>query len=371
MPPSTTRQITSTLAADGTLTVQIETTPLPAPRPSEVVVQLEAAPINPSDLGLLFGPALLENAQFSPGRIIATMPNGALRAMAGRVGLSLPVGNEGAGTVVAAGDDPTAQALIGRRVAAFAGGMYSQYRVIAAGDCLPLPDAVSARAGAAAFVNPLTALGFVECLHAEGHKALVHTAAASNLGQMLLRICQADGIPLVNVVRKPEQAALLRDLGADYVVDSSAEGFRADLLAAITATGATMAFDAIGGGPLLGQIMGAMEQAANSGAAYSRYGSTMVKRGYIYGMLDPSPTILNRTFGFVWDISGWLLMPIMERLGAETRARMYARVAAELTTTFASSYKAEVSLEAALSREAVLDYNARATGAKYLILPQG
>jgi len=366
--PATTRHITSRLDSDGRLTLALEEVDLPPPSASQVVVQVEAAPINPSDLGLLFGPADVAGAEYSAGRIVAQMPAAAMRAFQGRVGLTLPAGNEGAGLVIDAGSDPAAQVLLGRRVAAFAGGMYARHRVIEAKDCMVLPENVTSREGAAAFVNPLTALGFVECLHAEGHKAMVHTAAASNLGQMLHRICAADGIALVSVVRKPEQAALLRNIGARYVVDNSADSFRQDLQAAISETGATMAF---GGGPLLGQIMGAMEVAANSGSQYSRYGSTSPKRGYIYGMLDPSPTILNRNFGFVWDVSGWLLAPVMERLGQAARERMYARVAAELTTTFASHYKAEVTLEGALSREAVLDYNARATGAKYLILPNG
>jgi NADPH:quinone reductase-like Zn-dependent oxidoreductase len=369
MSPSTTRHITTTLAADGHLTVAVEEVALPAPSATQVVVQIEAAPINPSDLGLLFGPADMAGAAYAPGRIVAHMPPPAMRAFEGRIGLTLPTGNEGAGTVIAAGGDPAAQALIGRRVAAFVGGMYACHRVIEAADCMILPEGTTSREGAAAFVNPLTALGFVETMHAEGHRALVHTAAASNLGQMLHRICAADGIPLVNVVRKPEQADMLRAMGAAHVVDTSAQSFRDDLLAAMAATGATMAFDAIGGGPLLGQIMGAMERVANRANAYSRYGSTAAKHGYIYGMLDPSPSIITRNFGFVWNISGWLLAPVMEQLGPEVRARMMARVGAELTTTFANHYKTEVSLEAALARAAVEDYNARATGAKYLITP--
>ncbi|NBC38074.1 NADH oxidase [Novosphingobium sp. FSY-8] len=371
MLPATTRQITTHLAADGWLTARVEDAPLPAPAASQVVVQVEAAPINPSDLGLLFGPADVEAGEFTPGMVRARMGDGALRAFAARVGMTLPVGNEGAGTVIAAGSDAAAQALVGRRVAAFVGGMYAQHRVIEAADCLLLPDDVSAREGAAAFVNPLTALAFVETMHAEGHKALIHTAAASNLGQMLHRICAEDGIPLVNVVRKPEQAELLRGLGAAHVVDSSAPTFRDDLVSAITATGATMAFDAVGGGTLLGQIMGAMEKAANSGGSFARYGSNSPKRGFIYGTLDPSPTVLNRNFGYVWDISGFLLAPMMEKLGAVARQRMHTRVARSLKTTFANHYKADVTLEAMLTREAVLDYNARATGAKYLVTPQG
>lgn len=364
-------QLVSTLEADGRLIVELRDEMLPEPTGYQVLVRIEAAPINPSDLGLLFGPADLGNAQYSPGKIVATMPEGAVRAMQARVGQVLPVGNEGAGTVVAAGDAPEAQALLGKVVAAIPGAMFSQYRLIDARAAFVLPDGASAEQGAAAFVNPLTALCFVEVLRREGHKALVHTAAASNLGQMLVRICQADGVPLVNIVRSPAQVALLKAMGAEYVVDSSSETYAAELLAAIDATGATLAFDAIGGGKQAGQILAAMEQVASKSAAFSRYGSDTHKQVYIYGALDLGPTVINRSFGFSWGVCGFLLTPFLVKLGAEGAERLRQRVRDELTTTFASHFKARISLETALTREVALAYNARATGEKYLIVPHG
>ena len=364
------QQLVSKLDADGTLTVELADHEVAAPTGTQVVIRVEAAPINPSDLGLLFGPADIENATFTPGKIVARMPGAAVRAMGSRHGLAMPVGNEGAGTVVAAGEAPEAQALMGKRVTSFPGAMYATYAVADARMCLELGD-VSAEQGASAFVNPLTALSFTETMRHHGHKALVHTAAASNLGQMLVKICQADGIPLVNVVRSEAQVAILKGIGAEHVVDSSQDSFLEDLHAAVDATKATMVFDAIGGGKLVSQIMTVMEQVANSGAAYSRYGSNSPKHAFIYGALDLSPTVLTRNFGFSWDVSGWLLTPWMGKLGPEIVAKMRARVLAELTTTFASNYKARVTLEQALSREAALDYNARRTGEKYLITPAG
>ena len=366
----TNRQMTSRLDADGTLTVRLRDEQLPEPTGHEVLIRIEAAPINPSDLGLLFSAADLDNAEYTPGQIVARMPEGAVRAMQARLGQDLPVGNEGAGTVIAAGDAPEAQALLGRVVAVIPGAMYAQYRLVDARACMVLAEGSTAEQGAAAFVNPLTALCFVDAMKREGHKALVHTAAASNLGQMLVRICQADGVPLVNIVRSPAQVALLQGLGAQYVVDSSAPTFQADLAAAIEATGATMAFDAIGGGKLAGQILHAMEQVASKGAAFSRYGSDTFKKVYTYGMLDTGPTVLNRTFGFSWSLSGFLLTPYMAQIGAEAVEKLRQRVRDELTTTFASSYAARVTLEQALTREAALAYNAKGTGNKYLIVPQ-
>lgn len=365
------QQLVSKLDADGTLTVELADHEVPAPTGTQVVVQVEAAPINPSDLGLLFGPADIEGATFTPGKIVARMPEAAVRAMQARHGMAMPVGNEGAGTVVAAGEDPKAQALLGKRVTCFPGGMYATYAVADAQMCLELGDTITAEQGASAFVNPLTALSFTETMRHYGHKALVHTAAASNLGQMLVKICKADGIPLVNIVRSPAQVAILKDIGAEHVVDSSQDSFLEDLTAAVDATKATMAFDAIGGGKLVSQIMTVMEQVANSGAAYSRYGSNSPKHAFIYGALDLSPTVLTRNFGFSWDVSGWLLTPWMGKFGPEILGKMRARVLAELTTTFASNYKARVTLEQALSRDAALDYNARRTGEKYLITPAG
>lgn len=367
MLPASTPSLVTTLRDDGMMVVELADLPLSPPGADEVVVEVEAAPINPSDLGLMFGPALIDQAVYGPGRVEAPVPPAAMKALAARVGQQLAIGTEGAGRVIAAGQN--AQALIGRRVASFAGGMYSRYRVIPARDCMVLPDGVSAREGAAAFVNPLTALGFIETMRAEGHEAMVHTAAASNLGQMLVRLCAADGIALVNIVRSEDQVALLRAMGARHVLDSTSETFRNELEQALTETGARVVFDAIGGGPLLGMVLTAMEKVATAGNPYSRYGSNQVKRGFVYGALDMSPVTLPRSLGFVWDVSGWLLMPMMARLGEEARTRMTQRVAAELTTTFACHYKGELTLAAALKREAVEDYTRRATGSKFLLLP--
>ncbi|KEZ21473.1 Zn-dependent oxidoreductase, NADPH:quinone reductase [Sphingobium yanoikuyae] len=362
-------QILSTLAPDGRLTVSLAEQTLPAPTGSQVVLRVEAAPINPSDLGLLLGPADVDHAEYGDGYLVAQMPEASMRAMASRLGEAMSVGNEGAGTVIAAGEAPEAQALLGKRVTCVPGGMYAQYRLVDARACMVLPDDATAEQGASAFVNPMTALGFVETMRAEGHKALVHTAAASNLGQMLVKICQADDIPLVNIVRSPAQVALLRDLGAQHVLDSTADDFAERLVAALTETGATIAFDAIGGGSLVSRILGAMEQVASAGATYSRYGSATMKQAYIYGALDLSPTLLTRSFGFSWRVGGWLLTPFLAQAGAETVERMRARVRDNLTGLFASHYKARLSLRDALTRDAVLAYNARRTGEKYLIVP--
>jgi NADPH2:quinone reductase len=244
--------------------------------------------------------------------------------------------------------------------------------VVNAAACLVLPDGTPARDGASSFVNPLTALGMVETMRREGHSALVHTAAASNLGQMLVKLCLADGIPLVNVVRKPEQEELLRATGAVHVCNSSSPSFESDLLEALKATSATLAFDATGGGPLAGQILRGMEQAANAtAAAYSRYGSTVHKQVYLYGRLDTSPTTLDTgSVGMAWGIGGWLLTPFLQNAGAETIARLRNRVAAELTTTFASTYTGEVSLAGMLQPDAFNAYLKRATGEKFLVTPQ-
>jgi NADPH-dependent curcumin reductase CurA len=291
-----------------------------------------------------------------------------MRMMTARLGQSMPVGNEGAGTVIKAGKN--AQALMGKTVAAIGGAMYSQYRTVRASDCLPLPAGASAKDGASCFVNPLTALAMVETMRREGHTALLHTAAASNLGQMLVKICKKDGVDLVNVVRKPDQAALLRDIGAKFIVDSSAPSFFDDLTNALVATKATIAFDAIGGGKLGSQILTAMEVAANKNAtSYSRYGSTTFKQLYIYGGLDTGPTELARSFGFSWAIGGFLLTPFLQKVGPEKGAELRARVAAELKTTFASHYSHTISLAEALDLNVMGAYLKRATGDKYLIDP--
>jgi len=339
-----------------------------------VLVRVEATPINPSDLGLLFSAADMTKAVASgtAERPIVTAPvsEGAMKGLAPRVDQSMPVGNEGAGVVVAAGASPAAQALLGKPVALIGGAMYSQYRAVPAEQCLPLPAGATAADGASSFVNPLTALGMVETMRREGHTALVHTAAASNLGQMLNRICLADGVKLVNIVRKPEQAALLREIGATWICDQSAPGFMGELVEALAATGATIAFDAIGGGKLAGQILTAMEAAINRKAAeYSRYGSTTHKQVYIYGGLDLGPTEFTRGFGMAWGMGGWLLFPFLQKIGRERGQALRARVAAELKTTFASHYSQRLSMAEALRLENIAVYSRRATGEKVLLEP--
>ena len=372
--PSTAPQLRSLAQADGSLQISLEPTPVPVPGPDEVLIQMQATPINPSDMGLLFGPADLSTVQVAGSAqrpvVTARIPERAMPGLAARLGHSMPVGNEGAGLVVAAGASAAAQALLGRTVAVIGGAMYAQYRAMPAAQCLPLPAGTTAAQGASCFVNPLTALGMVETMKREGHTALVHTAAASNLGQMLNKVCQKDGIGLVNIVRKPEQAAVLREIGAPYVCDSSAPGFMADLTDALAATGATMAFDATGGGTLAGQILQCMESAINRTAKeYSRYGSAVHKQVYLYGHLDTRPTEIQRTFGMAWGVGGWLLFPFLEKIGGTASQALRDRVVAELKTTFASHYARTVSLAGALSADAIAFYGPRNTGAKVLIDP--
>ena len=372
--PRTGLQLRSKIDRNGQLELALASVDLPAPASDEVLIQIQAAPINPSDIGLLFGAADLRALTASGTAalpvVTAPVPAGAMKAMAGRLDQSLPVGNEGAGVVVAAGDSPAAQALLGQTVAALGGAMYSQYRCVKVDQCLALPAGTTAAEGASCFVNPLTALGMVETMRREGHKALVHTAAASNLGQMLNRICQKDGIALVNIVRKPDQAALLRSQGATHVCDTSAPDFMESLTQALVDTGATLAFDAIGGGKLAGQILGAMEAAVNRAASeYSRYGSNVHKQVYIYGGLDTGPTEVVRSFGMTWGMGGWLLFPFIMKAGPATVQALKARVAAELKTTFASHYAREVSLAGALLPSEIAVYGQRATGTKVLINP--
>lgn len=367
-------QLRSLIRASGELELSLHDEPVPEPQAHEVVIRVEASPMNPSDLGLLFGAADMSTAKVSgtPDRpvVTATVPERGMPAMAGRLDQSLPVGNEGAGTVVKAGSSPAAQALLGKTVAAIGGAMYSQYRAVAAAQCLELPAGTPPAEGASCFVNPLTSLGMVETMRREGHKALVHTAAASNLGQMLNKICQKDGIALVNIVRKPEQEALLRGIGAKYVCSTSSPTFIEDLTQALVETGATLAFDATGGGKLAGQILGCMEAALNRTAKeYSRYGSTTHKQVYIYGGLDRSPTEFVRNFGMAWGMGGWLLFPFLQKLGDEGTQRLRARVVAELKTTFASHYTREVSLFEALQLDAIGVYGKQATGEKFLLNP--
>lgn len=372
--PATALQLRSLIHASGELEISLVDEPLPVPGEHEVLIRIEATPLNPSDQGLLLGAADLGTVQAagSPERPVlkAQVPAAAMPAMAARVGQSLPVGNEGAGTVVAAGTSAAAQALLGKKVAAIGGAMYAQYRCVPVSQCLLLPDDATAAEGASCFVNPLTALGMVETMRREGHTALVHTAAASNLGQMLNRICLQDGIDLVNIVRSPAQAALLREQGAKHVCDSSADSFSHDLTEALVQTGATLAFDATGGSTLAGQILSAMEAALSRNAGeYSRYGSPVHKQVYLYGGLDTSPTTFRRNFGMAWGMGGWLLFPFLNRIGAAGAEALKQRVARELRSTFRSQYAGELSLTQALAPEQVRRYAQRATGEKFLIRP--
>ncbi len=370
-------QLRSLVKASGELELSLAQMETPAPADGEVVMRVEAAPLNPSDLGLLFGPADMARAVASGTAdqpvVTAPIAQAAMKGMAGRMDESMPVGNEGAGTVVAAGASPAAQALLGRRVALLGGAMYSQFRCVAVAQCLPLPDGATAVDGASCFVNPLTALGMVQTMQREGHKALVHTAAASNLGQMLNRICLKDGIALVNIVRTPEQAALLRGMGAAHVCSTDSLRFMEELTDALAATDATIAFDATGGGRLAGQILTGMEAAISRNAkeemGYSRYGSNVMKQVYIYGGLDMSPTEIVRNFGMTWGMGGWLLFPFLQKIGPAAAELLKARVAAELKTTFKSHYAGELSLREALQISNIALYGPRNTGGKYLINP--
>ena len=368
-------QIRSQVKDDNTLEISLAQVDFPEPGPDEVLVRIEAAPINPSDLALLVGPADPSTFRVSGTAerpvLSADIPAAAMKMVAGRLNQSLPVGNEGAGVVVAAGSSAAAQALLGRTIGMVGGEMFAQYRCLNVHQCLPLQDGTTAAEGASCFVNPLTALGMVETMRREGHKALVHTAAASNLGQMLNRVCLADGVELVNIVRKDEQEKILRDLGAKYVVNSSSDSFMSDLTAAIKATGASIAFDATGGGKLASQILSCMEAAAAANMkVYNRYGSDVFKQVYIYGGLDRSATVLTRNFGFSWSIGGWLLFPFLQKVGVEKMLELRGRVAREIKTTFASHYTREISLAETLSLEALAVYGKQATGEKYLIRPQ-
>src|SRR5438876_2322523 len=367
-------QLRSLIKKSGELELSLAEVATPEPAADEVVVRVEASPINPSDLGLLVGAADMSTAKASGTKdspvITAKVPEAAMNAMAGRLDESMPVGNEGAGVVVKTGSSDAAKALMGKTVAMIGGAMYSQHRCLKVSECLLLPAGITPAEGASCFVNPLTALGMTETMRREGHKALVHTAAASNLGQMLNKICIKDGIGLVNIVRSPEQADILRKIGAKYIVDSTAPTFMDDLTNALVETGATIAFDAIGGGKLAGQILTCMESAANKTAKeYSRYGSNVYKQVYIYGSLDNRPTELSRAFGLTWGVGGWLLTPFLQKIGPAEIGRLRQRVASELKTTFASHYTKVVSLQETLQLSNIAIYNKRSTGEKFLINP--
>ena len=368
-------QLTSTISEDNKLTLALQEIDMPQPGADEVVVRIEAAPLNPSDLGVMFSAANMATAVQSGTDenpvITADVPAQFMPSLKTRVGKATPVGNEGAGTVVAAGSSDAAQALMGKTVAVIGGGTYRQYHCVNVQSCLELKEGTTAKEGASSFVNPLTALAMVETMRAEGHKAIIHAAAASSLGQMLNRICMADGIDLINIVRRDEQETLLRDMGAKYVVNSSSDNFIADLTAAIIETGATISFDPIGGGQLSSDILNCMETAITRDVEeYSVYGSDTFKQAYIYGALNRGPITLNRNFGFAWGVNGFLLFNALGKLGTKTVMSMRKRVAEEITTTFASSYTHEVSLAEALKLQSIAAYGKQATGEKYLITPQ-
>jgi NADPH2:quinone reductase len=368
------QQLRSTVTSSGQLKLELAQIEVPAPTSNEVMVRVEASPINPSDLGLLFGMADMSTAKASgtsdAPMITADIAPNILKALTARLDKALPVGNEGGGVVVAAGDSELAQSMLGKTVGILGGAMYTQFRCVDAKQCLVMHEGTTSAEAASCFVNPLTALGMVETMRAEGHTALVHTAAASNLGQMLNKICIADGVQLVNIVRKQEQVDVLTAIGAKHVCNTSDDDFMQQLTDALVETGATIAFDATGGGPLAGQILTAMERAAMMTAKeYSGYGSTTYKQVYIYGGLDRSPTEFNRAFGMAWGIGGWLLTPFLQKIGFEGAEALRQRVANEIKTTFASSYTAEVSLSEALTVDAIKVYGKQATGEKYLINP--
>jgi len=367
-------QLRSLISKDGALELSLAKVDVPEPGPDQVVVKVEASPINPSDLGLLLGPADMASFKSSGSgdgvKVTAKVPAASLPFLATRLGESMPVGNEGAGTVIKTGSSEAAQALKGRMVSMVGGSMYAQYRLLNARDCQPLPAGTTAAEGASWFVNPLTALGMTETMKRESHKALVHTAAASNLGQMLNKICNEDSIGLVNIVRSAEQAKLLKGIGAKHVVDSSAASFTDDLTQALVETGATIAFDAIGGGKLASQILTCMEVAINKTATtYNRYGSSVHKQVYIYGSLNTGAVELNRNYGMAWGVGGWLLTPFLQKIGRPDQQRLRERVVNSLKTTFASHYTQVVSLPEVLDLKNIASYAKRATGEKFLINP--
>ena len=366
-----TLQMQSCVHENGTVECAVKEVEVTEPSGDEVLVEIDAAPINPSDLGLMFGAADPSSAQETERdgqpAIVLEVPPAAMRAMAPRIGHWMPVGNEGSGRVIAAGEDESAQALLGKRVGMFGGEMYAGYRCLPSGQCLAFPDTISAEQAASCFVNPMTALGFLETREMEGQKGIVHTAAASNLGQMLVRLCQADDIPLVNIVRSEEQVQLLTSMGAQWVLNSQSDEFMKELVDALVATGATLAFDAIGGGRLVNRILTAMELAAAQTGPWSRYGSEEPKQAYIYGQLDLGATELTRGYGWVWSVSGWLLTPFMKRAGPDRVGRMRERVLREIDTTFESRYSSRISLQNAMTAEAAKAYGARKTGQKTLL----
>ncbi|WP_340678917.1 zinc-binding dehydrogenase [Paraglaciecola sp.] len=366
------KQLFTLITSAGQLEMSLRDIDLPAPKAHEVIVRIEAAPINPSDMWPMFGPADLEKASYDKDKkqLIAPLHQGMLSRVKSRIDQTLPIGNEGAGTVVAAGEHPAAQAMLGKTVAVLSGATYAQYCCVPMQACIVHHEGITAKQAASSFVNPLTALGMVETMHMEGHTALVHTAAASALGQMLNKICVAQGVHVVNIVRNQQQADILKNIGAKYVCDSSDPEFKKHLLQAIDETGATLAFDAIGGGDLISDILTAMEKVGSKDAkGFNTYGSAANKQVYIYGGLDFSPTILNRAYGMTWGIGGWLLMRFLGKLQPERVVELHKLVANEILTTFATTFTDELNFEQAMTPTVVAQYNAKKTGEKYYINP--
>ena len=368
----TSKQLFTLITSGDQLNMSLQEVNLPTPKAHEIIVRIEAAPINPSDMWPMFGPANLEKASYDKDKkqLSAPLHQGTLSRVKSRIDQTLPIGNEGAGTVVAAGEHPAAQAMLGKTVAVLSGATYAEYCCVPMQACIVHHADTTAKEAASSFVNPLTALGMVETMRMEGHSALVHTAAASALGQMLNKICVAQGINLVNIVRNQQQADILQKIGAKYICDSSSADFKQSLVQAIDETGATLAFDAIGGGELVSQILTAMEYVGSKDATgFNTYGSAANKQVYIYGGLDFSPTVLNRAYGMTWGIGGWLLMRFLGKLSAQRIAELHKQVADEIKTTFATTFTDELSFEQAMTPNIIKQYNAKKTGEKFLLYP--
>ncbi|PPR76922.1 MAG: hypothetical protein CFH01_01774 [Alphaproteobacteria bacterium MarineAlpha2_Bin1] len=370
------REIRSEVTKDGKIIISIAKVPVIFPKKDEVLVKIEASPINPSDLGRLitFGADLNNiNILGSGDETVTTIEinNKLLNSLKNRIGKSMNVGNEGAGIIVESGKD--SKRLLGKIVGLAGGGMYSEYRCVKAKSCLVMSDGTSAREAASSFVNPLTALGFIETMKLENHKAIVHTAAASNLGKMLVKLCKNESIPLINIVRSAKQVENLKKIGAEFVLNMNDNLFMEDLINAIKETGATLGFDATGGGndgKLVGQILSSMEIAASTKSKeYLMYGSESFKQIYIYGVLDRNPIVLKNSFGFYWGIGGWLLMPMIKKFGLVAFQNMREKVAREIKTTFRSEYKKIISFEEMLQPEIIRDFSRQSTGEKYLLDP--
>jgi NADPH:quinone reductase-like Zn-dependent oxidoreductase len=371
---SSARQLCVSVTEDSRFVVSVRPLTVPEPTADEVVVQVRASPINPSDLALLYGPADLSTAQHAMidghPALVAQPRAGWQRQLAGMVGRTVSVGNEGAGVVVAAGSSEAAQALLGRVVTMVGGQMFRTHRTLHVRQAIPLPEGAAPSEGASLFVNPMTVQAFLDTMRREGHTAMVHTAAASNLGQMLAKLCVQEEVPLVAIVRSDRQRVILEELGVKFIVDSSKPTFMTELVSAIAETGATLGFDAIGGGKMADRILRAMEQAqVLLGADTSVYGTPVHKQVYIYGRLDMSATTLGSGFGFYWGLGGWLLTPRLNQMGREGVMKMRQFAIEERNGIFASHYSSTVGLHALLDPDTARAIDRKATGEKFLLDP--